>query len=550
MRNTVRLAVTTVLIAGLSAVSSAQMMPVPSDPVTTASGKVAGTALPSGVRAYLGVPYAKPPVRELRWQPPQPVTWNGVFNADRKPAECTQVLRPHNINHYFGEELVSEDCLYLNIWAPAKAASTAKLPVIVFIYGGGGTVGSSAPALYGGEEVAKHGAIYVSLNYRVGLMGFMSHPALSQEQGGHSGNYGYLDQTAALRWVHDNIAAFGGDPDKVLISGQSFGAGSVAAQIASPLSKGLFRAAAMWSACSYDSPAVPLAQAEAIGQQVQQRLGAASLEEMRAAPADRILALQEEHQLGANVRGITVPPTVDGYFWTMPKKDAIAAHLFNDVPIIATSNGDDIDAARNPLVSTHSVADYTAMAQKMYGKDADAFLRLYPVKSDADVQPMAHRAAWEGGMLHSSQTCGLLQSRYNKQPTYAGLFLRKHPYTPGVKIADQNPATIGAYHTADVPYWLGTFNAFNMFRSTRQWTAQDSALSEIMMGSLIALADKGVPATPRFTWPAWTTAQQRYVAFKDGATVEMMDVTRMDWLAAHTAAAVAAPSARSAATRD
>jgi para-nitrobenzyl esterase len=550
MRKPIRLVVTTALIVGLAGAACAQMMPIASDPVTTDAGRVSGTLLPSGVQAYLGIPYAKPPVQALRWQAPQPVTWQGIFNADRKPAECTQVLRPHNINHYFGEEKVSEDCLYLSIWKPASATATSKLPVIVFIYGGGGTVGSSSPALYDGEAVAKQGAIYVNLNYRVGLMGFMSHPALSKEQGGHSGNYGYLDQNAALRWVHDNIAAFGGDPAKVLITGQSFGAGSVAAQIASPLSKGLFRAAAMWSACNYDSPAVPLAEAEKLGEQVQSRLGAASLADMRNAPADKILALQEEHQLGANVHGLSIPPTIDGYFWTRSKKDALAAHMFNDVPIIASSNGDDIDASRNPLVATHTVADYTAMAQKMYGKDADAFLRLYPVKVDADVQPMAHRAAWEGGMLHSSQSCGLLQAQYNKQPTYIDLFLHKHPYAPGVVIADQNTATIGAYHTADVPYWLGTFDAFNMFRQTRAWTAQDAALSQVMMGSLIALADTGSPSTPRFTWPAWSAKQQRYAAFKDGAMVEVMAEDRMAWLTAHPAAPVVVQPQRSAATRD
>jgi len=250
----------------IAASGLADMTPIASDPVRTGVGRIAGTQLASGVRAYLGIPYAQPPVRALRWQPPQPINWVGVVNADRKPPKCIQVLRPHDINHYLGEEAVSEACLYLNVWRPAKATANSKLPVIVFIYGGGGTVGSSSPALYGGEEVAKHNAVFVSFNYRVGLLGFMSHPALSREQGGHSGNYGYLDQNAALRWVHANIAAFGGDPSKILITCQSFGAQSVAAQVASPLSKGLFRAAAMWSWCSFDTPALRLADAEKLGE--------------------------------------------------------------------------------------------------------------------------------------------------------------------------------------------------------------------------------------------------------------------------------------------
>ena len=217
------------------------MVPIPGDPVVTTGGKVAGTLLPSGVKAYLGVRFAAPPTQDLRWRAPQPVTWDGIWVADRKGAECIQVLRPHDINHYFGEEPSGEDCLYLNIWAPADANPRSKLPVIVFIYGGGGTIGSAGMAVYGGESVAREGAIFVNLNYRVGALGFMAHPELTREQGGHSGNYGYLDQNAALRWVHDNIEAFGGDPAQVIITGQSFGAGSVAAHLFSPLSKGLFR---------------------------------------------------------------------------------------------------------------------------------------------------------------------------------------------------------------------------------------------------------------------------------------------------------------------
>jgi para-nitrobenzyl esterase len=528
----------------------AAMIPIPSDPVAVQPGKVSGTRLPSGIKAYFGIPYAKPPVQALRWSPPQPITWDGVFNADHKGPECIQVLRSHKLNHYFGEEATSEDCLYMNIWAPPSAAPGAKLPVIVFIYGGGGTVGSSGPALYGGEEVAKHGAIFVNFNYRVGLFGFMSHPALSQEQGGHSGNYGYLDQNAALRWIHDNIAAFGGDPSKVLITGQSFGAGSVAAQVASPMSKGLFRAAAMWSACSFDSPAVSLAEAETIGLDVQHRLGAADLEAMRDVPADRILAIQEEHQLGANVTGVRVPATVDGLFWTMPKAQGIAAHQFNDVPIIASSNGDDLDANRSALVNAHTVAEYKDTARKMYGADADAFLTFYPVSTDADVQPMAHKAASDAGFLRQSRTCGTLQARYNTSATYVDLFARKHPYVPGVVISDQNPQTIGAYHTADVPYWFGTFAAFNLFRPTRAWTDADRDLSETMMGALIALADHGDPATPRFRWAAWTPAKPAYALFKDGAQMQTMDVKAMDWLAAHPPAPVAVHPERSSATRD
>ena len=293
--------------------------------MATASGKVSGTRLSSGVKAYFGIPFAKPPTGELRWKPPQPISWDGIWNADRKGPECIQVLRAHDINHYFGEEPTSEDCLYLNLWAPAEAKSGDSRPVIVFIYGGGGTLGSSGMANYGGENMARRGAIFVNFNYRVGMLGYMAHPELTQEQGGHSGNYGYLDQNAALKWVRDNIAKFGGDPNKVIISGQSFGAGAVAAQITSPLSKGLFRGAMLTSACNFGGTGMiggvaPLAAGEKAGLELQTRLGAPDLVAMRNVPADRILALQEENQLGLSVPGVRAPSVIDGYFWTGTKK--------------------------------------------------------------------------------------------------------------------------------------------------------------------------------------------------------------------------------------
>src|SRR5580692_11788230 len=263
---------------------------IPGDPVAIDTGMVAGKVLPSGIRAYFGIPFAAPPVRENRWREPQPVkAWKGVYNADRKMPECIQVLRAHNINHYFGEEPTSEDCLYLNVWAPATAKSGANLPVIVFIYGGGSTIGSSGMAVYGGEGVAKRGAIFVNFNYRLGALGFLAHPELTAESPHHqSGNYAYLDQVAALQWIHHNIAKFGGDPSKVVISGQSAGAGSVSLLQNSPLAKGLFRGVIAMSGGAWGSGGQmgDLATAEKTGVQVQQALKAKSLDDMRQIPAD------------------------------------------------------------------------------------------------------------------------------------------------------------------------------------------------------------------------------------------------------------------------
>ncbi len=532
------ISLTGALFAAIPSASADAMISLPGDPVVIVSGKVSGTRLSSGVKAYLGIPFAKPPTGELRWRPPQPISWDGVWNADRRGPECIQVLRAHDINHYFGEEPSSEDCLYLNLWAPAEAKAGEGRPVVVFIYGGGGTLGSSGMANYGGENLAKRGVIFVNFNYRVGMLGYMAHPELTQEQSGHSGNYGYLDQNAALKWVRDNIAKFGGDPDKVVISGQSFGAGAVAAQITSPLSKGLFRGAMMTSACNFGGTGMiggvsPLAEGEKTGLELQKALGVPDLAAMRNVPADRILALQEENQLGLHVSGVRATSVIDGYFWTGTKEQAFASHQASDVPVIASSNGDDLDSARYPLTRARNVADYQAIARQTYGADADQFLQFYPAQNDSDVQPMAHRAAMENGMMMNSRSCAEVQAKYGTAPVYIDTFMRKHPYAPGVTIADQNTATVGAYHTADVPYWFDTLDAYNWQRPTRMWTAYDRELTDRMAGSLIALAETGSPTTPQLKWPAWSVQSPQYMVFGDTVAVQTMDLKRMDWLAAH-----------------
>jgi para-nitrobenzyl esterase len=496
----------------------------------TDSGAVAGRQLDSGVKTWLGIPFAKPPVGDLRWREPQPISWKGIYNADRKMPECIQVLRPHNINHYFGEEATGEDCLYLNVWAPADATPASRLPVIVFIYGGGGTIGSSGMANYGGEEVAKRGAVFVNFNYRLGILGFMAHPELTKEQNGHSGNYGYLDQNAALKWIQRNIAAFGGDPAMVVISGQSAGAGSVAQQIFSPLSRGLYRGAVMLSGCNYTSSNTPLADAEATGLEIQKQLQAANLDEMRQIPADRILAIQGESQVGRNVAGVRTGGVIDGYFMPDTKAEILKAGEASDVPIIASFTHDE---AGSPLKAAKTIAEYQATAKTMFGEAAEEFLQLYPVASDADIRAVAQDAANDSSGLFGACTCASLQAQYHKSPTFITVFSRKHPYVPGVQIADQNIETIGAYHTAEVPYYFGTQDAYNMFRPTRNWTPWDRELSQKMTAVLVAFAETGNPSTADVTWPAWSADNQRYLNFGDQITVETVNRARMDFMAKH-----------------
>ena len=332
--------VTLAMLAMVGSLRQGQALPVehPLAPVATTGGEVAGLVLPSGVQAWLGVPYAQPPTGNLRWRPPQSLTWRGVWNADRRMPECPQVLRAHDINHYYGEEAASEDCLYLNVWAPAHAHSNARLPVIVYLYGGGFTIGSAGIPTYGGEVIAQRGVVFVNFNYRVGILGFLAHPELTREQGGHSGNYGLLDQSLALHWIHDNIARFGGDPDRILIIGQSAGAGSVSLQLVSPLSHGTFSRAMMSSGCNWTTPVTSLADGERNGVAIQDYLHAADLEALRNVPADRLVAAQLEGQIGVTVTtGVRAGPVLDGYFLTGSPQASLEAGGGSDVPIIASS---------------------------------------------------------------------------------------------------------------------------------------------------------------------------------------------------------------------
>lgn len=525
------------------------MTPVAGDPIVTDSGRVAGTQLGSGVRAYLGIPFAAPPTGALRWAAPQPIAWKGVWNADRKGAACIQILRPHDINHYFGEEPTSEDCLYLNLWAPAAAAPGSKLPVIVFIYGGGFTVGSSGMANYDGEATAGAGAIFINFNYRVGAFGFLAHPQLTAEQGGHSGNYGIMDQTAALKWIHDNVAKFGGDPDKVLIMGQSAGAGSVAAQIFSPAAKGLFRAAVMSSGCNFRSDGQSLAAAEKAGLQLQERMNAADLAALRNVPADRILAAQSESQLGVRVEGVRIGgPIIDGYVLPRSKAAMLADGSFNHVPIIASYNGNDMSFGMEPILSATSITQFQAGARQLYGADADAFLKLYPVRSDAEVHAVARRAATEAGFESNARFCAQAETGA-AQAAYIDEFARVHPYVPGVRIADQDITTVGAYHTADIPYWFGTQDKYNMFRPTRNWTPWDRTLSTQMMDALIAFAATGNPNTPAMPWAPWKPGSESKILFGDRVETVKLDARRLDWQAAHPVA-VTPPVPRPGTVRD
>ena len=374
------------------------------------------------------------------------------------------------------------------------------------------------------------------MNYRVGVLGFMAHPGLTAEQGGHSGNYGYMDQTAAIRWVHDNIARFGGDPNHVVIMGQSAGAGSVVQQTFSPLAKGLFQGAVMSSGCTWAGTTATLAEAEQTGLSVQKALGAASLAAMRAAPADKILGIQSEFQVGVNRTGIRTGPVIDGYFMPASQTAILAAHKLNDVNIISSFNHDE---AASPLGAAKTVAEYQALVRQYYGKDADAFLALYPVAKDGDIAAVSSQVARDNGLTRNARNCSESLFNYgNGRKAYIDMFSRKPAFAPGVVYADMIPAATGAYHTSDIPFWFGTQDAFNKFRQGRAWTPQDRELSDAMTESLITFAKTGSPATARVKWNAWTPTSDALMEFADRPAMKPLNTAGIAWLKAHPVAAM------------
>lgn len=541
------------LLGSSAGASQAQIVerPIPGDPILIDTGRISGKLLPSGVRAYFGVPFSAPPVGELRWREPQPrAPWNGVYNADRFAPECIQILRPHDINHYFGEEATSEDCLYLNIWAPPATAEGEKVPVILWLYGGGLSIGSASMPNYGGENLAKKGVVYVTAGYRIGALGFMAHPestAASPHRA--SGNYGHLDQVAALQWIQRNIERFGGDPARVTVMGQSAGASSAFSLQASPLAKGLFHRIFGMSGggLRLGSDPITLAEAEQSGLELQRVLGMSSLAGLRNVPADRILAAQAEFQLGGTAGTVRFRPNVDGHFMPRTPREIFASGEQNDVPLLI---GFTRDESGNDLKFARSIAEYQAAADKYFGSKAEAFLKLYPVRSDADVPAMGAAAVRDGGMATSIRSWALGQIDNGQAPAYIYMYSRPHPYEPGAVFADLDPATAGAYHTSDVPYFLLTQDVYNRIRQTRAWTDYDRQLADAMSDVLIAFATSGEPRTTQIRFPKFTRRTQAYVEFGDRVVTGKFDAARMDFFATVNMPGVVGPSASPRSPRD
>ena len=459
--------------------------------VTVTQGRVAGR-VEGSLRVFKGIPFALPPVGARRWRPPAPpARWAGTRNAAAFGPSCIQPpLSPDSV-YLDPPRAMSEDCLTLNVWAPAHAAHA---PVVVWIHGGSLRIGGSAEPLYDGANFARRGIVFVSINYRLGVLGWLAHPALSAESPHHaSGNYGLLDQIAALRWVRANVAAFGGDPGNVTAMGESAGALSVAYLLVSPLARGLFDKAILESPNIRAFPALRrsvfgLPAAEQTGRAFAARLGANNLDALRAMDAEALIR-------AAVSAGFRAQGTIDG--WALPGQivETFDAGRQARVPVLAGFNAGEIRSQRAllPPAPADGTA-YSAEISRRYGTLAPAFLRRYP-SSDID-----------GSMLAALRDAifGWAAERIVRQQAAVGqpafLYMFDHCDTAA------RARNLCSFHAAELPYVFGHIGRDAVLPPNwpRPIGANEAALSETMMDYWISFARSGSPnGTGRPIWPTY-----------------------------------------------
>lgn len=465
--------------------------------VTSPAGAVRGR-VEAGAQVFRGIPYAAPPVGLNRWRPPLPAaSWTGVRDATRFGAACVQPT-PHAVTIYSQDiGATSEDCLTLNIWTPR---SPEPAPVIVWIHGGALVAGSSKEPLYDGAALAAEGTVVVSINYRLGVLGYLAHPELSAESPlGVSGNYGLLDQVAALQWVRANIAAFGGDPDNVTIAGESAGGLSVLYLMASPLAKDLFHKAIAQSAYMISTPELKAARygapaAEQAGVALQRPLQAPGLRALRAMDAQVLTD-------SAAMAGFSPFGAVDGIVLPAQLVDIFDQGRQADVPVLAGFNSGEIRSLRMLAPpAPASVADYERVIRERYGDLADDFLALYPA-SDMGESILANTRdalyGWTSERLAQSQTA-------RGQASFLYVFDHGYP------AADD--AGLHAFHAAELPFMFG-----NLDRTPPRWpkvpaTAEQASLSAAMRSYWTSFARTGTPTADNApSWPAYDAAGSHIV---------------------------------------
>ena len=499
----------------LSAASFAQAPPQVKTDTGTVEGKMLGTE-----RAFLGIPYAAPPVGDLRWKAPRPAeAWTGVRKATEFGARCMQW-------DIFGDMVFrdtgpSEDCLTLNVWTPSKNAGS-KLPVMVWIYGGGFMAGGTSEPRQDGAKLAEEGVVVVSINYRLGIFGFFSLPELISESGHNSaGNYGLLDQVAGLQWVNRNIAAFGGDPNNVTIFGESAGSFSVSQLMASPLSKGLFHKAIGESGANFSAQSVPSPSltdsAKENAEYAKTRFGTDSLKELRGLSADKIL--EEVRKPGPQRRGLGV--NVDGYFLPKPVAEIFAAGQQNDVPLLAGWNRDEgsgaILSAKPPLTA----ASIKELGEKEFKDRAGEFFKLYPVDNDTTAIRSWEDLAGDRFIAFGTWRWLEASAAAGRKPVYRYRFDLAPPDDPS-----RQPG-MGAFHSSEIEYVFGTLE----WRIPALWRAEDKSLSSLMRKYWANFAKKGNPndaGLPK--WPEYQPKKDAQVMFLNAESKAGKDEHRERYL--------------------
>jgi len=447
-----------------------------------------------GVVIFKGIPFAAPPLGELRWKAPQPVIpWKGVKECKSNPPSAMQAkpvpFMMWSKEFMAPEEPLSEDCLYLNIWTTAESYKS-NFPVIVWIHGGGFTGGSGTVPLYDGTEMAKKGVVFVTINYRLGIFGFLAHPDLTAENGGRgSGNYGILDQVEALKWVQKNISAFGGDPTRVTIAGQSAGSFSVNALMVSPLAKGLFSRAIGQSGGMFSTSrgvASDLKSAEANGVKLLQKIGVSSINELRMKPVDEVMKLNG--MLGITIDDNVIPPSLKTF----------EAGRQNDVPLITGWNADD-GVSMGPAMNAQS---FRQNAEKSYGDRAADFLKVFPSGTDEEAK-LSQKIISQMFFGYQNFKWASEQSSNGKNKAWLYYFKRVPPGEPNY----------GAFHSAEFGYALSTLKLWN-----RPFTKTDYDLSAVMSSYWVNFAKTGDPNGPGLPeWPSFSNSKPVVMELGDEA---------------------------------
>jgi para-nitrobenzyl esterase len=464
---------------------------LPPDAIQIESGLISGIkSEKSGVIVYKGIPFAAPPVGDLRWKKPQPANaWSGIRKCDNFGPSPMQT-KPVPFAVYTSEflipaEPISEDCLYLNVWTKAKKGE--KKPVLVWIYGGGFISGGTAVPIYDGEALAKKGVIFVSVNYRVGVFGFLALPELTKESPDKSsGNYGILDQITALQWIKKNIQAFGGDPENITIAGQSAGSMSVNCLVASPVAKGVFNKAIAESGSLLTNFSMTLADAEQQGNKLLTAVHVSSLADLRKVPAADLMKFSGQYR-----------PVVDGYVLPQSVSDIFAAGHENHVPVITGWNADE-----SFIFGYKTKEAFQQEAKEKYGAKAPEFLEYFPASTDEEAKRSQVLISRNTIFALSGFKWASLQSAEGKAPIYVYYFSRKLPAT-----ADY--VKYGAFHTGEVAYVMDNLEFLH-----RPWESADTTLANLMSSYWVNFMYSGNPNGGSLPdWPAFNTTQYQVMVF-------------------------------------